>query len=600
MWQRDVPEGRTFEALHQYQMHELTAKHVLGYGIDDVITAQALFNHFRTQMALENTQAAFALEQKPMYLSALSYVEGIPISLERLQTLRKADDITYERHSKTLDAFLIEQGWDGTVCPEYTELTPAGVKEIFTILTGGELKTQVRTIEKLAKLVAAEDHPDAELLGNLIGANKLAELNKWVASRFKGTPRFEESSPKQMAHLLYTVLGLPIRLRNKATDVMRAKGVYEGTPKTDDDAVLMAIRRGDATGRNAEVLTALMEMKSINTKRGLYYEPYPKAVHWKTQRLHPELRQSSTNTRRWTSANINIQQLDKSYGAIRSVILPHKKNAIVASLDESAQEVRIMADQSRDPNLLSCYLGTKEQRRDIHSFVSAMVSGVTYEEFVRLRKAGTPEEATEAEKVRDTAKIVFFAQAYGAMAKKIAEGLGVDEEVAQSYLDSIYAAFPGARTWKEGVENQTGQLGYVRTHRGAMRHLRKALLSENKWESSKALRQAVNTVIQSSGAEQMKEIMGRVWDSDLIETYDFRWYFPCHDECVVSIGREDTVPVLETLHGFMTAQFLTVVPSASSIGFGPSFGELTELGEVFDAALIEKTLGEIFKDKVAA
>ena len=139
--------------------------------------------------------------------------------------------------------------------------------------------------------------------------------------------------------------------------------------------------------------------------------------------------------------------------------------------------------------------------------------------------------------------------------------------------------------------------GVVRTYRKAVRHLGPALLSDNSYERSKALRQAVNTIIQSSGAEQMKTVMTRIWDSRLIEDYDFQWMFCLHDEIVVSVGREDAAHVIKALYGFMTEQFLDVVPSASSIGLGKNFGELVELGEVFDAEKIEETLSDIFDER---
>ena len=116
--------------------------------------------------------------------------------------------------------------------------------------------------------------------------------------------------PPEAFTLLYETMGLPIRLRNKATDTMRANGVYEGNPKADEDAMEMAIKVGDASDEVKPVLQALTKMKSINTKRGLYWNPYPDMVHWKTKRLHPEFRQSATNTRRFTCGNPNLQQLD--------------------------------------------------------------------------------------------------------------------------------------------------------------------------------------------------------------------------------------------------------------------------------------------------
>jgi DNA polymerase I-like protein with 3'-5' exonuclease and polymerase domains len=584
----------------QYRMNQLSAQHVLSYGSDDTICTTALWNHFQTCLEIDGSLDTFlTLEQKPMYLSAMSFCEGTRIDMPRLVEIAKHDDEIYNACRKTLDAFLIEKGWEGTVTPRYTELDAAAIKEIYLICTGKGLETRVRTPEKLIKLVEAEGE---ELIAMTLASGNLDDINALVASRFSGTPTFDTASPKQVSKLLYETLGLPIRLRNKATDVMRAKGIREGTPRTDDDTIEMAIKMGDVEKGSVEevVLKALIQIKSIDTKRGLYYEPYPKFLHPVTGRIHPELRQSTTNTRRWTGANPNMQQTDRAEGGIRSVILPHHRNAVIVSLDESAQEVRLMADQSRDKNLLACYLGTKDDLKDIHSFVSAMVTNQTYDEFVEKKNSTDPAIKSAAAAVRNTAKTCFFAFSYGAMAPKIGEQLGISTEAAQKYLDAIDAAFPDLGKWKERVEQVVENSGQVRTYRGAVRHLAEALRSENGYERSKALRQGVNTIIQSSGAEQMKTIMTDIWNSDLFEKYDFKWMLCVHDEIVVSIGRDDVAPVIEVLHGFMTKQFLDIVPSASSIGIGRNFGQLNELGEVFDRNQIEEAVSELFDMRKAA
>jgi len=106
-------------------------------------------------------------------------------------------------------------------------------------------------------------------------------------------------------------------------------------------------------------------------------------------------------------------------------------------------------------------------------------------------------------------------------------------------------------------------------------------------------------MIQGSAASQMKTVMSALWDSNLLDRYDMQWMFPLHDEAVFSVNPRDVVAVTQAMHKFMTEQFLDVVPSASSIGLGKNFGELTELGEVFDAGKIEETLSDIFDEREA-
>ena len=97
----------------------------------------------------------------------------------------------------------------------------------------------------------------------------------------------------------------------------------------------------------------------------------------------------------------------------------------------------------------------------------------------------------------------------------------------------------------------------------------------------------------------VKRIMGRIWDSRLIEDYDYRWYFSVHDETVHSFHKDHAVPVLRQLHQFMTEQFLITVPSASSIGVGRNFGDLNELGEVFNEEKIVQAVKALFNEEEA-
>ena len=95
---------------------------------------------------------------------------------------------------------------------------------------------------------------------------------------------------------------------------------------------------------------------------------------------------------------------------------------VFVSLDFSSQEVRQVADYSMDENLLGCYIG--DNKRDTHSIVGARVAGVTYEEFMAMRKSEDEEIAGKAAAIRQIAKVVLFATLYSAAAPKIAETLG--------------------------------------------------------------------------------------------------------------------------------------------------------------------------------
>lgn len=596
-------EGQpTFVAeTYQVKMNQLSAKHVLAYGLDDVITTHAVYGFFKRIMEIESTFDAFLkLEQKPLYLSALSYVQGQRMSLERIQLLKSKDEQAYIPLRKKFDEFLIAKDWEGTVCPSLSEeSTPAEIKNTYTIATGKVLNTMVRTVSKIALLMGAQAETQLEAaFAEFLKASDFKALNKLIAENFTAAPHFDEGSAKQMKAMLYDVMGLPIRLRNKATPTMKDKGIFEGTPRTDEASIEMAIKMGDASAEVKEILEGLMKMKSINTRTSLYWRPYPRFIYWQDGKIHPEFRQSSTNTRRWTGANPNFQQQDRDKNGVRSAVLPHHINAVVASLDLSGQEIRLAADYCRDENLLTCFLGTAEQLRDVHSIVACIIAGVTYEEFVAQVKSEIDAISDPASLIRGIAKIVLFASFYGAMAPKIAENLGISEEEAQKYIDTIAQQFPRLPEWKKEIEEFVETYGYVNIKGGTRRHLAKQIMSDNGFESSKARRQGPNAAIQGAGANQMKMIMSDIWDSNLLDDYDYRWMFPVHDETVHSIGKDDVAAVVPILHGIMTQKFLDIVPSASSIGLGRNFGQLIEIGEVCDPAKLQGALDKLFAEVV--
>jgi len=584
--------------LTQVKMHQLTAAETVAYGLDDVFTTAGLWNYFSVVMQLEGTYDAFIrLEQKPMYLSALAYVQGLKIDLTKMKELETKDKQILEESWATIEGYLLRQGWEGSVCPVYTELTPAAIKEVVSIVLSMELKTMVRTVSKLAKLVAELDHDSAATLAVAIEQENLEVINKLVKSRFTGKPNFNVGSPNQISKLLYEVMGLPVRLRNKPTEKMRAEGKREGTARTDDSAIGLAIKLGDASEEHKAVLKALLDMKSANTRHGLYWSAYPHLIHWKTGRIHPELRQSSTNTRRWTSGSPNIQQMDSSADGVRSIIKSEADHVFV-SLDFASQEVRQVADYSKDPALLSCYIGDK--KRDTHSIVGARVAGVTYEEFMAMRNSEDKEVAEKAAAIRQISKVVLFATLYSAAAPKIAETLGITQDEAQSYIDAIFSEFSLVKKWKEESESMAETEGYVTIAGGTRRHLSKLITSEDKWEASKALRQAGNARIQGAGANQVKTVMSAVWDSDLLDRSSLKWKFVVHDEVCFSVAKQDATQVIETVHQYMTRQFLEDVPSESSVGIGLSYGELVELekpfaraGVQFDAAIVQQTVDSL-------
>lgn len=601
----------------QYKMNELPAQHVFGYGCDDTICTAALHNFYRLVMELEHTWETYReVEIDAAYMTAASFLQGVKFSAAKMRELADEDDLTYDTAWATVRAYLLAKGWEGSVCPTFGAASkPADFKEAFRIVTGRVLDTAVRMPEKLAKLMEAEGEDTLAAL--LLGAYKQptlgengkmspgwAAFNKYVASRFSGDPEFNIGSRKQKQRLLFEVMGLPIRLRNKPTDQMRAAGIKEGGAKTDALAIDWGLTF-DAKEEDKPVLHALKLMQMVETRRSLFYSKWPHTQHWSTGRVHSQMNQCQANTRRWSSSGPNVQQLPRApkvegyLSRFREVIVPHKPHAVIVSLDFVAQELRLIANESRDENMVACYVG--ENLKDIHALTGLGIiqhrqadRAWSYEAFRDVLEDQSHPDYKAVKEMRYLGKKCNFTTEFGAQAPKLAQTMLVSETEAQVFIDAKEAAFPGVRAWKERVVEQAKRDGYVRIMDGAVRHLREGLNSPDSYEASKADRQAVNAIIQSSAASQSKQAIGDAWRRQLIFKYDCEYLFLVHDECVWSVAAEDLVPWLLEMHAAMTRPFKGMwIPVKSSIGIGKNFGQLVEIGEEPQMSLVKSALKEL-------
>ena len=604
----------------QYRMHELTAQHVFSYGADDAMVTAALHNFYKLHMGLDHHYQVYQkVEIAAAYLHAQSFVEGVQIDVGRCKSLEREDDATHAAAWAVMREYLMSVGWAGTIPPKYVgeELTAKKIKEAYAIVTdqlGADdeaeteedaepveevndpvLKSKVRTPSKLAVLISGAGQEElAAFIEEAIEGNAI-NLERYVLRHFKGEPVIKFSNV-QMCRLMYETMGLPIKVRNKPTAAMKAKGLTEGNPKADALAIEYALRDGDE--HQKKILESIKLMQMVRTRKSLYYSKYPYFVHWKTGKVHSSHNQCGTNTRRASSSAPNFQQLPKhpkvegQPAKFREVVVPHKQDAVVVSMDFSAQELRVIAEYSQDKNMLACYVGT--DKRDMHALTglgilkqsqwvwAALVEPhkVTYDEFMAALNNKGDVNHKLAKEARTLGKKVNFTTEYGAAKAKLAQTLLVSEDEAQKYIDAKEAAFPRATAWKEEVIDEAKGNGYVTTMLGAKRHLAELFNNEDRFIASKADRQAVNFKIQSSSAEMTKLAEGRMWEIDLVGKYDCTIIGPIHDEVVASCAIKDLPGFIADMHKCMVDKYGSMlIPIESSISFGPNFAQQIEIGD---------------------
>lgn len=645
-----------------YKMHEIPATVAFDYGCDDTICTLAYYNHAKFMMVLDEHYDVYRkVEIDPAYLHAKNFCDGFPLGIAELSAMQKDDFEIRENAERVLHRYLISKGWTGTVQPHYTvDISPAEVKEAYGTVFGLNevdddeeedeelaveekdpvMSMRIRKMDKIVELIASQERNGAEAfawhLEQLLKGEE-GIFNDYVGKYFDGKPKFAYGS-KDKCRLLYEVMGCEIRVRKDATPTMRKAGIREGNPSADTLAMDYAIADLTTAGRDeeAEVLSNLKLITMVNQRQGLFYNPYPNFVHWKTGKIHSSHRQCHANTRRASSAAPNTQQAsahEKIEGyspRIRSAYKPHKRRAVIVAMDFNAQELRLMADDSQDPNMLACYVG--DHKKDMHSITGSMIAfskseamqklreefaslydnddDAIYYAFVSLAASDDPARLKLYKEFRGLGKKVNFTALYGAMAAKIAMTLMVSEADAQQFLDARSQAFRVSEEWKHQVIVAFAKKhGYVLSRMGARRHLAEMFDSGDRAISSKAERQAANFRIQGSAAEMTKMAEGRMWRAGLFTTkYDAVCIGPIHDEVVASVVIEELADFIKDMHACMVEPYADMkIEIKSSIDFGPNMLDTIDIGmEPTDEAIqkgIEKlraSFPELYGDFVAA
>ena len=137
---------------------------------------------------------------------------------------------------------------------------------------------------------------------------------------------------------------------------------------------------------------------------------------------------------------------------------------------------------------------------------------------------------------RQDAKNINYALIYGAMSKKLlamAPGLGT-EAVAATVIEAFFKARPRLKEWHLRVIADTKQKGYAESYFGRRRYL-PDIASSQFWLRTRAERQAINHVIQGTGADIIKIALARVAKGLLPGGYIV---LTSHDDIVVQVPVE--------------------------------------------------------------
>ncbi len=408
-------------------------------------------------------------------------------------------------------------------------------------------------------------------------------------------------SAPQMQEMLYGLLRLPVRRRSKPTaGSLREINHLEGSPATGLKAVASALVWDVAEGDwRKPVLENYAVVCREQQLQSLYFNKYPLWQHPLDGKIHPQIRNCGTATRRPAGSSPNMLQVKK--GEIRTMF-PAGEGRVFVSLDFAGQEAAMAACASLDPVLLNAF--TQSPRLDIHSLTASGIahrilprlgvpinSVLTYEQFLSGLHSEDENIRTAYKTVRNKyAKVCLFALLYGSSALGVAETMQIPKQEAEDLVDALFALYQRVPEWQREVALFAREHGYVEMPFGSRRHAVADLWSSDRKLSGRQDRQLSNAVIQSGAAEILKVVRQTMYDRRMRERYDLRTVLPVYDEVSAS------VPIsLAKAYILEQADIMRVTPPGYPVGMevdaavGFTWGTQIEIGlpteEAIDAAL---------------
>ena len=365
---------------------------------------------------------------------------------------------------------------------------------------------------------------------------RLLELEQ-QAHAAAGQP-FNVNSPKQLAEILFSKLGLPVR-----------KKTPSGTPSTDEEVL-------SELALDYPLPKLLLESRQLAKLKSTYTDKLPKMVNPQTGRVHTSYAQAVAVTGRLASSEPNLQNIPARTPEgrrIRAAFIAPPGSHIV-SADYSQIELRIMAHLSGDARLLDAFASGE----DVHRATAAEIFGIT------------PIEVSADQ--RRVAKVINFGLIYGMSAFGLARQLDLERGAAQAYIDRYFARYPGVARYMEDTRQRARLCGFVDTVFGRRLWLPE-IRATQAGRRQGAERAAINAPMQGTAADLIKLAMIAVQHWLDTEELGSRIVMQVHDELVLEVPDAELPRIRAELPARMTQIAALRVPLVVDVGVGANWDE---------------------------
>ncbi|MFT5280780.1 MAG: DNA polymerase-1 [Flavobacteriaceae bacterium] len=362
---------------------------------------------------------------------------------------------------------------------------------------------------------------------------------------------FNINSPKQLSHILFTVLELPTKGVKKS-----AGGAYSTKASVLENLALVH-----------PIIPLVERYRELQKLLSTYIDTLPHYVK-EDGRIHADFVQDGTTTGRFSSNNPNMQNIPIKTPlgfAIRNAFVAPEGFVLVAA-DYSQIELRIAAFLSQDDAMIDIF----QRGVDVHSAVAAKVYGVDESEVTSTQ--------------RRNAKAINFGMLYGMGVRSLAKAIDTDTKEAQNFYNDYFETFPTLLGYLEKVKEGVRKTGYSETLFGRRRYF-SAINSKVPFLRAMEERMAINAPVQGTAADIIKLAMIQTEEAVEKQGYskDAFLVLQIHDELVYEVKeskvKEVSLLIQETMQNVLPDEFTKnkkTVPLSVDVCIGKDWGSMKD------------------------
>ncbi|WP_379086240.1 DNA polymerase I [Pedobacter sp. UC225_65] len=350
--------------------------------------------------------------------------------------------------------------------------------------------------------------------------------------------KFNLASPKQLGEVLFDHLKLD----------PKAKKTKTGQYQTGEDVLTLLAHKSD-------IVQDILDFRQMQKLKSTYVDALPLLVNPKTGRVHTSFNQAVAATGRLSSNNPNLQNIPirtERGREVRKAFIARDEDHILLSADYSQIELRIIAEISKEENMLDAF----SKGIDIHTATAAKVYGLSIEEV----------DSTQ----RRNAKAVNFGIIYGQSAFGLSQNLNIPRKEAAEIIEQYFIQYPGIKRYMSDTMNFARENGFVETIMGRRRYLRD-INSANQTVRGYAERNAINAPIQGSAADLIKIAMINIHKDMQDQNLGSKMTMQVHDELVFDVLKTEVEQMKAIITHRMKTAIKTQVPIEIEIGQGENW-----------------------------